>query len=144
MKAIVVSAAILFFPATPGLTQQLTTTVETTVTISEEDMTTATFAQLVRAIRSFDGSTLNVSGQMYSNPILEDEFTVVVEDGLSFEIKLDDGRQVTQRARQCPSAYSRRASAGCQVTLDIELDVSTDGYPEFVRFSGVGFNVNFQ
>ena len=143
MRTIVATVAFLFFPVTTGFAQQLTTTVETTVTVSEEDITTATFAQLVRAIRSFDGRILNVAGQMYSDTIL-DEFSLVTEDGLSFKIELDDGRQVTHRARQCPSVYSSDENPGCQVTLDIELDLVLEGYPEYVLFGGVGFNVDFE
>lgn len=144
MRAIAAVVAFLFFPVTIVLAEQPATTVGTTVTVSEEAQTSAIFTQLVREVRSYHGRILNVAGQMYSNPILKDQFTVTLEDGFSFVIELDDGRQVTQRASKCPYVYLARLEPGCQVTLDIELDLVSQDYSEFLRFSGIGFNVNFE
>lgn len=145
MRVVLATFAFLFFPATTVPAQQLTTKVQTTVTVFEENMTTATFAQLVRAIKSFDGRVLTITGRLYSNGgLFESEYTVIVEDGLSFQIDLDDGRQVTLEARQCPLVFESRKNPGCRVTMDVELDLDATDYGQRIRFGGVGFNVDFE
>jgi hypothetical protein len=124
--------------------QNLMTKVETTTTISNSDINSANFLQLISAIKSFQGKELKLDGQLYSNEILEDAFTILTNQDIRLEISLDDGRSITKKARACPSVYnSFDGQMGCAVSLTIELDLgsSTDSY---IVLGGVGYDVEFK
>lgn len=123
--------------------QSVTTTIETT-SITSEATTPETLAQLVAAIRAFDGKVLNLEGELYWDSIMEDRWLLIVDDGLAVDIELDDGRETTRRAQKCPTKYTDDG-AGCEVRLDIELHTRSSHrlYDSDISINGIGFNVEF-
>ena len=138
------SVLFLLFLVTSVNAQTLTTTVETTSISTDGDLNDASFLQLVSAIKSFNGKEIRLEGQLYSNEILEDEFTVVTANETRFEISLDDGRSVSKKARSCPSVFtSFDGKKGCPVAITIELSLG-ESYDSYFSLGGVGFDVEFK
>lgn len=139
-----VAAISLLFLATTLNAQSITTTVETTTISTDANVNAASFIQLVSAIKSFNGQEIRVDGELYSNEILEDEFTIRLQNNLIFEIALDDGRSVTKKALNCPSVFSSfDGKKGCPVSLTIELALG-DMYDSYFSLGGVGYDVEFK
>lgn len=128
---------------TQAQAQSVTTTIETT-SITSEATTPETLAQLVAAIRAFDGEVLNLEGELFWDSIREDRWLLIVADGLAVDVELDDGRNTTLRAQKCPTKYTDDG-AGCEVRLDIELHTGSSHrlYDSHISINGTGFNVEF-
>jgi hypothetical protein len=123
--------------------QTVTTTVETTK-ITSEASTPESLEQLVTAIRAYDGLVINFEGELLWNSISEDEWLLIVDDGLAITLELDDGRATTQQAQKCPSKFTN-AGSGCKVQVDVELQTASSHrlYDAHISIKGVGFNVKF-
>ncbi|MFC4734757.1 hypothetical protein ACFO5Z_24500 [Salipiger abyssi] len=129
---------------TVAIAQNLTTTVETTTVVSQENLDSASLSQLTSAIRSFNGKTVHFKGHLLYNSISEEEWWLATDDGLTIKIELDDGRQVTQTAKRCPSIFgSNDRQQGCPVSLDVELEIDSM-YDYIISLKGIGFNVTFE
>ena len=119
--------------------ETLRTTVRTTTTLSDKDITSATLSQLLQTMLSFDNQSMRFKGEIFS--AWDDNFIFFTDEGKKLRISLDDGCTTRKKAQNCPDMD---ASTGCTAELTIDLKVTVNEYlGGSVHIDGVGYDVTF-
>ena len=127
---------VALFGATHSYSSEIKTTVKTTSVISEDKINAATLGQLVQALQSFHGKTIKVSGWIGSD--YAPPYDLWTSDGVYVNLKLDDGRGTTKRAKTCNS------DSPCRVTMDLDISIGNNydfSCMDELCIGAVGYNV---